>query len=588
MAGTPYDGKIAMAYWDGRSVGERTIDDILATLKQWVPNVQAIWVKAVDGDRWQGAYDTSGKPDLVINGPGDLQRWVIKCRAAGIDVHAWCVPTGLNVPTEAALISACCLVDGVKSMILDVEVGASYFRGGPQAARELGERIRRNIPGRFHLALNLDARGNHPRDIHIWEWWPFIDSLHPMVYHEVFGLPPDRAVANAFEALAQYNRPIVPMLQAYNIRDAAGIKTAADTALRGYSAPGVSFFRFGSAGPREFGAIKLIEIPGQPGGGEPSGFTHQELINAFAAAARFKGDDYWEWIVSAGLEWLVNKRDAIYKGTPVDALPGLTLDEKALIKRALAGEPLEGDDTAGKYTNQQVINAFYEAAQALGQSGNTYWDWIVAAGLASIADNRDAVYGGPPIAALSNLPANVRQAVEAKLRAMPPIGSERVLTVPWVSQLDPFSTAPNDCGQACVLMLLRYYKKVGNNVTVNDLVKIEPGKTTAEELRGLASRFSLSLAVDKTFASVDSLRAPISKGRPVIVLVNYLDLHFPPHLPNPDQGWHWLLLIGHRGDEFVVHDPLWRPSDRGGKGGASLTLARDTLQNALVGTNALY
>ena len=591
MAGTPYDGKIAMVYWDGRSVAERTIDEVIATLQQRAPNVKAIWLKVVDGDRWQGHYDTSGKHDLVINGPGDLQRWVLKCRAAGLDVHAWCVPKGVNVDQEAALITACCFVDGVKSMILDVEVGSAYFRGGPRAARALCERIRMLIPGSYHLALNLDARGNHPRDIHIWEWWPFIDSLHPMVYHEVFGLPPEQAVANAFEALAQYDRPIVPMLQAYSIRDAEGMLRAANAALRSYTAPGVSFFRFGALGPTEFDAVQRITFPGVPGDGpEPPGFTHQQLINAFAAAARFSGEDYWAWIVSAGLEWLVGNRDAIYKGTPIDLLPGLSAEEKRLLKLALAGEPLDGapDDVIGRYTNQQVINAFFAAAQALGQSGGVYWDWIVAANLTHIANNRSAPYAGPAIAALPNLSAEVKNAVAAALATMPPLGAKRLLNVPWISQLDPNSTAPNDCGQAVVLMLLRFYGKVGNNVTVDDLSRIKPGKTTGADLRNLAARFGLSLVIDTTFGSVESLYAPVSRGRPVIVLVNYIDLHFPPHLSNPDQGWHWLVIVGYDGDTLIVHDPLWTPSQRSGKGGANLTISRQTLQNALVGTNALY
>ncbi|MCZ7545504.1 MAG: C39 family peptidase [Anaerolineae bacterium] len=547
MASTPYDGKIAMVHWDGRAVGERTIEEIIATLRQWAPNVKAIWVKVIDGDKWQAHYDNSGKHDLRISGPADLARWVQKCRTAGIDVHAWCVPHGLNVPQEAAMIVACCHVEGIKSMILDVEVGSNYFRGGPRAARELGERIRQGIPGRFHLALNLDARGNHPRDIHIWEWWPFVDSLHPMVYHEVFGLPADRAVANAFEALAQFNRPVVPMLQAYSIRDAESMKVAANAALRDYSAPGISFFRFGAAGPKEFRAIQGITVP-QPGNGEPAEFTNQDLINAFGKAAQFKGENYWTWIVSAGLEWIASNRNAIYKGPPIDTLPGLDAEEKRLIKLALAGEPLDGgEDVVGRYTNQQIINAFYEAARALGQSGNTYWQWIVSAGLASIADNRGAAYAGPPIMSLPNLAANVKQAVLDAIRAMPPLGAERVLSVGWVSQLDPNSTKPNDCGQACVLMLLRFYGKVGNNVSVDDLSRIQPGKTTAAQLRSLAARYGLALTADRTFGSVDSLPGFIDKGRPVVVLVNYLDLHFPPHLSNPDQGWHWLLVIGYRG-----------------------------------------
>ncbi|MBN1284863.1 MAG: SH3 domain-containing protein [Anaerolineae bacterium] len=158
-----------------------------------------------------------------------------------------------------------------------------------------------------------------------------------------------------------------------------------------------------------------------------------------------------------------------------------------------------------------------------------------------------------------------------------------LLSVPWVSQIDRDSTGAFDCGQASLLMVLKFHDKVDVGVTVDDLNKIVPKYTSATQLRELAAHYTLTLKALYT-DSVDRLRAVIDKGRPAIVLVDYVKLEFPDHLlSGPDQGWHWLVVTGYKDDgTFIVHDPLWLPYQRGGRGGAYLTIERDTLQNALL------
>lgn len=260
----------------------------------------------------------------------------------------------------------------------------------------------------------------------------------------------------------------------------------------------------------------------------------------------------------------------------------LQQDERALAACDSVPAGARSDDAERQHTNQQVIDAFYQGARRLGRTDDVAWGWLVSAGLAHIAGDRPAAYAGPDIMDLPNLPDAVKRAVAARLEAMPLLGVARILSVPWVSQLDARSTGQNDCGQACVLMLAHAYGKVNRNMTVDDLATLRPGRTDAAALRDLAARFDLALTVDETFTGVDSLRRLIDQGKPVAVLVNYEDLHFPPHLSSPDQGWHWLLVVGYRGDDqFIVHDPLWRPDQRDGRGGAYLRIARDTLQSAL-------
>ena len=57
----------------------------------------------------------------------------------------------IPIAAEADVIVAACNVDGLRSMILDVEVGSSYFVGDADAASAIIRRIRAGIPADFHL-----------------------------------------------------------------------------------------------------------------------------------------------------------------------------------------------------------------------------------------------------------------------------------------------------------------------------------------------------------------------------------------------------------------------------------------------------
>ena len=511
---TPYDHTVGIVHWAGKAVRERTIDELIATLAREAPNVNALYVKTSDGIYWQGVYDDpENKHDLAVLGPDDIVRWVRKLNAAGIDFHAWAIPKGENIDMEARRIAAVCHVPGVKSMLLDVEVGAGYFGGSKAQASALAQAIRAQIPEDFHLALNLDARGNHPKDIHIDAWLPHVQSLHPMVYHREFRLAPERAVARAFEALRAYERPVVPMLQAYDGVPGAEMARAAATAFA-FGAPGVSFFRLGAIGSAAFTDLRTIAPP----------------------------------IVVAG-----------------DGLDA----------------PAE---LVGRVTGQQVINAFARAATALNQ-GEAYWRWVEAAGLAYLANARREVYAGPLIRALPNLSDERKRRIVAELRRMVPTNEVRRLEVPWVSQLD--NTLPNDCGHACVLMLLKY-AGLGAGLTVHDLYfsGVAPrGYTTAWHLVRLAEHYGLRCKVESPFAASGYFIEQINSNKPVIVLVDYASLNMPAHLSSgPDQGAHWLVVVGYGPGYYYVHDPLWQPNQIGGayrEGGRWHPIPLDTMERAI-------
>lgn len=214
---TPYDKGIIWLHWMGRVVREQTIRELAQKVKQKAPSSTGIAIKTNDGKDWQGRYDTD--PNMEINGPDNIFKWTRELALNGLQTHLWCVVRGVDPNEEADIIIQACKVSGVKSMILDVEGGPEYFGGRPASvARQVIERIRGGIPSDFHLALNFDYRGSHPASIHIDEWLPHVQSLHPMVYWWHFSEStrgPKRYLDDMFSILAKYNKPIVPMLQAY-------------------------------------------------------------------------------------------------------------------------------------------------------------------------------------------------------------------------------------------------------------------------------------------------------------------------------------------------------------------------------------
>lgn len=268
---TPYDGQILWIHWTGQSVGENSIAELATTVRTHSPNVGGIAVKACDGPSWQGQFDN--KASMAVTSPQAIANWVRELSAQNLSTHLWCVVRGNDIVNEAKIIAEACNVPGVQSMILDVEDGAHYFGGqSAQTARELITRIRNAIPADFHLALNLDYRGTHPANIHINEWLPYVQSLHPMVYHWHFSMgtrKPRGYLDDAFAILRPYNKPIVPMLQAYE--DPAtkrGVPEDHITDAGNYSfesgAVGITFFRTGTAGPPEFRAVNRVQVPNQP------------------------------------------------------------------------------------------------------------------------------------------------------------------------------------------------------------------------------------------------------------------------------------------------------------------------------------
>ncbi|MSP14865.1 MAG: DUF3380 domain-containing protein [Chloroflexi bacterium] len=68
-------------------------------------------------------------------------------------------------------------------------------------------------------------------------------------------------------------------------------------------------------------------------------FTNQDLINAFYAAAEILGKGGWDLIIRAKLDNLVFNRKDGYIGPDIGTLPGLSDDEKMVLRQQLPGLP---------------------------------------------------------------------------------------------------------------------------------------------------------------------------------------------------------------------------------------------------------
>ncbi len=237
---TPYDGKVAVWHWKGTAVPEDSIAQLLDNIKRNAPNVNQIWVKVTNGVKWMSAYDPS---DLAITGPAGIDQWVAACQAAGMEFHAWCVPLGLDIEAEAAIIVEACKRPGVGSLILDIEPYDDYWQGGSSAVRPFMLALRRGLGTRFHIGLSVDPRPQHYRTIFPNEWKPFVDSVHPQSYWNIFRRTPEETLSSVWTVWGGYDKPIIPALQGTAI---AQEQTDAHTiATQVHGAKGISWWRHG-------------------------------------------------------------------------------------------------------------------------------------------------------------------------------------------------------------------------------------------------------------------------------------------------------------------------------------------------------
>lgn len=286
---TPYDGKVAIWHWKGTSVPETSIEQFVANIKSRTPNVKQVWVKTSDGVDWMGEYDDSA---LAITGTARVDKWVQVLEANGMEFHAWCVPQGLDIARETALINAVCQRPGVKSMVLDVEPYAGFWQGGRAAVRPFMLEIRKVIGNRFHIGMSVDPRPWHYDSIFPEEWSPFINSIHPQTYWYTFRRDVAEVIGEMYDTWKPYGKPIIPAFQG----DAPVVdqQQAHTIATQQYGAQGVSWWRYGviSQWSAVNTPIELTSSPADPTDDPVDNFTDEVIV--LPNKAGFRSGTYGE------------------------------------------------------------------------------------------------------------------------------------------------------------------------------------------------------------------------------------------------------------------------------------------------------
>jgi len=274
---TPYDGKSAIWHWKGDSIAEETIEELVATMKKWAPNVTQVWVKTSDGENWQGEFDTDR--DLAIDGVASVDKWVRVLEANGMEFHAWAVVKGQNVTAEADRIIEVCNRPGVRSMVLDVEPFSGFWTVGRDPIRPLMTRVRRGVGGRFHIGMAVDPRPQHKPNIYPDEWRPFINSVHLQLYWETFQRDVDEVLKEGYATWGGYGLPLLPVLPGAAPRDE--MDHARQEVINTYKSTGISWWRFGVIGPVQFPILNKAIVPGENngnGGETPQGRYGTEIV----------------------------------------------------------------------------------------------------------------------------------------------------------------------------------------------------------------------------------------------------------------------------------------------------------------------
>jgi hypothetical protein len=125
--------------------------------------------------------------------------------------------------------------------------------------------------------------------------------------------------------------------------------------------------------------------------------------------------------------------------------------------------------------------------------------------------------------------------------------------VPYRSQVGSLGSdaeRPNDCGPACVAMLLSHRGMTSSIKAMADKYDPTHDGTTPDELVGMAHDHGVDLSVN-LLSSTDQY-----PPAPFIALVKYRFDRERVWAKN-FWGWHWIVYLGLKDGEIVCHDPLF-------------------------------
>ncbi|MPZ50174.1 MAG: LysM peptidoglycan-binding domain-containing protein [Dehalococcoidia bacterium] len=141
-------------------------------------------LKTHDGTQWMSEYD---KSPFAVSGAPQVGTLANYYEGIGVPFHAWMVLHGLN-PKREAEMAAEVLEAGARSIFLDVEPYAGFWRGSPADAEAFGKELRRLQPN-GRVVLSIDSRPWTLERLPLKEFTAFSDEIAPQNYWRTFNTP---------------------------------------------------------------------------------------------------------------------------------------------------------------------------------------------------------------------------------------------------------------------------------------------------------------------------------------------------------------------------------------------------------------
>jgi LysM repeat protein len=227
-------------------------------------------IKTHDGVEWMSKYD---KSPYAISGPGQIQTLAKYYEGEGVPFHAWAVVHGTD-PIKEARMAADVLAAGARSIFLDIEPYAGFWRGTPADALAYGKELRRLQPD-AKVVISIDPRPWVVDRIPMKEFASFSNEIAPQQYWRTFntvanhtrfaetgfpvgpeGVTPEFLVTVSHKVLSQYGLPIIQVGQGATPDSGEWMRFLAGAYNAG--ANFVTVWRYGVTDPVVFNVLRDI------------------------------------------------------------------------------------------------------------------------------------------------------------------------------------------------------------------------------------------------------------------------------------------------------------------------------------------
>lgn len=279
----------------------------------------------------------------------------------------------------------------------------------------------------------------------------------------------------------------------------------------------------------------------------PPEITNGQMMDSIILAAQSLNSDPNDWIERTGLKYLSDpssNRIRPYDGAAVIDLP-LSDEEKNGLELAIQ-DLLDsgGENPLGHLTNQEMINAFYSAANRLGTGG---WTMLERAQLTYMIHSRDSSYTGPEIEEMPNLTREEKDELYVSLGLTPPVDPPEI----------PGGGSPGDEPYAGITNqdVINAVYGVGNQVNILGWDLIEAAELTSiindrpaiysgprlEDLPNISTNIKLLLAIK---LELDEDDYSFEETYPGLVNQDLINIFFGAASQVGENGWNWVETAG--------------------------------------------